>query len=61
MPPMWKPFGLLWLFGICLRLTVLAIPPVIPMIHESLKLSQTQVGALAKTAIVNRGSIVSVV
>lgn len=47
MPRMWKPLGLLWLFGICLRLTVLAIPPVIPMIHESLKLSQTQIGALA--------------
>lgn len=42
-----KPFALLWLFGICLRLTVLAIPPVIPAIHASLALTQTQVGALA--------------
>ena len=37
---------LLWLFGICLRITVLAIPPVIPLIHESFALSQSAVGAL---------------
>ena len=37
---------LLWLFGICLRITVLAIPPVIPLIHESFTLSQSAVGAL---------------
>jgi MFS transporter, CP family, cyanate transporter len=43
---MWKSLVLLWLAGICLRLTVLAIPPIIPMIHESLHLSQAQVGAL---------------
>jgi CP family cyanate transporter-like MFS transporter len=36
----------LWLAGLCLRLTVLAIPPVIPMLHESLALSQAEVGAL---------------
>jgi CP family cyanate transporter-like MFS transporter len=42
-----KPFLLLWLFGLCLRSTVLAVPPLIPMIHESLALSQAQVGALA--------------
>src|SRR5512147_2582098 len=42
-----KPLALLCLFGICLRLTVLAIPPVIPMIHASLRLTQTEVGALA--------------
>src|SRR3954467_7525453 len=42
-----KPFVLLWLFGLCLRITVLAVPPVIPMIHDSLSLSQAQVGALA--------------
>jgi len=43
---MWKSLVVLWLAGACLRLTVLAIPPVIPMIHESLKLTQAQVGAL---------------
>lgn len=37
----------LWLAGLCLRLTVLAIPPVIPMLHESLALSQAEIGALA--------------
>ena len=42
-----KPFVLLWLFGVCLRSTVLAVPPVIPMIHDSLALSQAQIGALA--------------
>src|SRR4051794_6183420 len=42
-----KPFVLLWFFGLCLRTTVLAVPPVIPMIHHSLALSQAQVGALA--------------
>jgi CP family cyanate transporter-like MFS transporter len=43
----WRAFALLWLSGICLRLTVLAVPPVIPMIHDSLRLTQAQVGALA--------------
>ena len=43
---MWKPFVVLWLAGICLRLTVLAIPPDIPMIHEGLRLTQTTLTAL---------------
>ncbi|MFL6713970.1 MAG: CynX/NimT family MFS transporter [Sulfurifustis sp.] len=42
-----RSFLLLWLFGLCLRSTVLAVPPVIPMIHDSLALSQAQIGALA--------------
>ena len=42
-----RSFLLLWLFGLCLRMTVLAVPPVIPMIHDSLALTQAQVGALA--------------
>jgi CP family cyanate transporter-like MFS transporter len=37
---------LLWLGGINLRLTMLAVPPVIPLIHEDLDLDQTMVGAL---------------
>ena len=41
-----RPFALLWLFGLCLRLTVLAIPPIIPQLHESFHLTQTQIGAL---------------
>jgi len=39
-------FALLWLFGICLRLTALAVPPIIPQLHESFHLSQAEVGAL---------------
>jgi CP family cyanate transporter-like MFS transporter len=38
---------LLWLAGISLRVTVLAIPPLIPEIHHSLRLSETAVGALS--------------
>jgi CP family cyanate transporter-like MFS transporter len=40
------PLLLLWLFGICLRITVLAIPPVIPLMHQSFTLSQATIGAL---------------
>jgi CP family cyanate transporter-like MFS transporter len=43
---MLRPLVLLWLAGICLRITVLAIPPVIPQIHESFALSQAAIGAL---------------
>lgn len=41
-----QALALLWLFGICLRITVLAIPPVIPLVHESFVLSQSAVAAL---------------
>jgi len=37
---------LLWLSGVGLRITVLAIPPVIPLIHQDLHLSQTGIGIL---------------
>jgi CP family cyanate transporter-like MFS transporter len=37
---------LLWLAGTALRLTLLAVPPVIPLIHDELKLNATQVGIL---------------
>jgi CP family cyanate transporter-like MFS transporter len=43
---MLRALGLLWLAGICLRITVLAIPPVIPQIHDSFALSQAAIGAL---------------
>ncbi|MBI3705299.1 MAG: MFS transporter [Rhizobiales bacterium] len=39
-------FLLLWLAGIGLRLTILAVPPVIPLIHDGLKLSATEIGIL---------------
>jgi CP family cyanate transporter-like MFS transporter len=37
---------LLWLAGCALRLTILAVPPVIPLIHDELRMSATQVGIL---------------
>jgi MFS transporter, CP family, cyanate transporter len=37
---------LLWLAGNALRLTILAVPPVIPLIHDDLRLSETLVGVL---------------
>jgi CP family cyanate transporter-like MFS transporter len=38
--------SLLWLSGIALRLTILAVPPVIPLIHDQLRLNATQIGIL---------------
>ncbi len=40
------PLLLLWLAGGGSRLTILAVPPVIPLIHDQLELSATQVGIL---------------
>jgi MFS transporter, CP family, cyanate transporter len=40
------PLLLLWLSGAALRFTILAVPPVIPLIHDELSLSATQVGVL---------------
>ncbi|EJW09831.1 major facilitator superfamily MFS_1 [Rhodovulum sp. PH10] len=37
---------LLWLAGIGLRLTILAVPPVIPLIRDDLSLSATEIGVL---------------
>jgi CP family cyanate transporter-like MFS transporter len=37
---------LLWLSGTALRLTILAVPPVIPIIHDEFALSATQIGVL---------------
>jgi CP family cyanate transporter-like MFS transporter len=41
------PIGLLWMCGVCLRLTVLAVPPVIAMIQQDLHLSGTEIGLLS--------------
>jgi MFS transporter, CP family, cyanate transporter len=38
--------ALLWLGGMDLRLTLLAVPPVIPLIHHDLHLDEKAVGAL---------------
>lgn len=37
---------LLWLLGVDLRLTILAVPPVLILIHRDLRLSEAGVGAL---------------
>jgi CP family cyanate transporter-like MFS transporter len=42
----WAYLGLLWLMGIDLRLTVLAVPPVLTLIHRDLRLTEAGVGAL---------------
>ena len=39
--------SLLWLCGACLRITVLAVPPVVPLLHADLHLSETDVGWLS--------------
>jgi len=36
----------LWLAGVAMRMTILAMPPVIPLVHDELKMSETQVGLL---------------
>ena len=43
----WVAIGLLWLVGNSLRLTVLAVPPVIPQIQADLNLSGTEIGFLS--------------
>lgn len=37
---------LLWLVGMSTRITILAVPPVIPLIREDLRMTETQVGLL---------------
>lgn len=44
--PGWPRLGLLWLLGIDLRLTILAVPPVLPLIHRDLHLNEKMVAAL---------------
>jgi len=39
--------ALLWLAGNGLRITILAVPPVIPLIHADLHMSETEVGILS--------------
>jgi MFS transporter, CP family, cyanate transporter len=43
----WIAVGLLWLAGLGLRLTVLAVPPVITVMQADLNLSGTEVGILS--------------
>jgi MFS transporter, CP family, cyanate transporter len=41
-----KLMSLFWLAGVAMRMTILAMPPVIPLVHAELHLSETQVGLL---------------
>lgn len=43
---LWLSLFLMWLAGIDLRLTVLAVPPVLPLIHHALHLDEAGVAAL---------------
>jgi CP family cyanate transporter-like MFS transporter len=36
----------LWIAGVAMRMTILAMPPVIPQVHSELHMSETQVGLL---------------
>ncbi len=45
-PNFWMALSLLWLSGLGLRLTLLAVPPVIPLIHAELGLTETEIGTL---------------
>ena len=37
---------LLWVAGVAMRMTLLVMPPVIPQVHDELRISETQVGLL---------------
>src|SRR5262249_35098241 len=47
MPNFWVVASLLWLAGVGLRLTILAVPPVITLIQADLHLSGTEIGILS--------------
>ena len=38
--------AVLWLAGAAMRIPLLVVPPVIPLIHDDLRMTETQVGAL---------------
>src|SRR6202046_2261311 len=38
--------SLLWLCGVAMRMPILAMPPVIPLVHSELHMTETQVGLL---------------
>jgi CP family cyanate transporter-like MFS transporter len=41
-----KLMFVLWLAGVAMRMTILAMPPVIPQVHAELHMTETQVGLL---------------
>ena len=45
-PSLLTALALLWFAGTGMRITILAVPPVIPLIHGDLHMTETQVGLL---------------
>jgi CP family cyanate transporter-like MFS transporter len=41
-----RPLWLLFIAGVAMRMTLLVMPPVIPLVHDDLHMSETQVGLL---------------
>jgi MFS transporter, CP family, cyanate transporter len=50
-----KILCLFWFAGVALRVTILAVPPVIRLIHDDLHLTETQVGLLIGIPLVTWG------
>jgi MFS transporter, CP family, cyanate transporter len=46
MPHLFVVLALLWLAGVAMRIPLLVVPPIIPLIHDDLHMTETQVGAL---------------
>ena len=46
MPHLFIVLALLWLAGAAMRIPLLVVPPIIPLIHDDLHMTETQVGAL---------------
>jgi CP family cyanate transporter-like MFS transporter len=46
MPHLFVVLALLWLAGAAMRIPLLVVPPIIPLIHDDLHMTETQVGAL---------------
>ena len=49
---LFKLLSLLWLAGAATRIPILSVPPVLPLIHDDLHLSETQVGLLVALPLV---------
>jgi CP family cyanate transporter-like MFS transporter len=46
LPRLFVALGLLWLAAAAMRIPLLVVPPIIPLIHDDLHMTETQVGAL---------------
>jgi CP family cyanate transporter-like MFS transporter len=52
----WIKLSLLWLAGVALRLTLLVVPPIIPLIQRDLQLSGTEIGLLSGLPVILFGA-----